>query len=120
MLVRGAPSPFGPRSNVRYVIISHQNLMWMIMGASRSDNPAPAGDPLFTSTARTFRPLRSNEFALAEPFRIRMTKVPAGETMASIAARSPLPKYALEEHRLLNGLYPDGEPRAGDYIKFVR
>ena len=120
VIVRGAQSPFGPRSNVRYVIISHQNLMWLVMGASRSDNPAPAGDPLFTSTARTFRPLRSGEFPLAEPFRIRMVKVPEGATMTSIAERSPLPKYALEEHRLLNGLYPDGEPQAGEYIKFIR
>ena len=49
-----------------------------------------------------------------------MVKVPEGETMASIAERSPLPKYAVEEHRLLNGLYPEGEPQAGEYIKFVR
>lgn len=119
-IVRGVESPFGSRSNVRYVIISHQNLMWILVGASRSSNPAPAGDLFFTSAARTFRPLRPNELVEADPFRIRIVKTPEGATMESIAARSPLPKYALEEHRLLNGFYPEGEPQTGEYIKFVR
>lgn len=120
VIVRGDPSPYDNRSNVRYVIISFNNLMWIIKGASRADDPAPSGDVLFMSAARTFRQLRSNEFRLAEPYRLRIVKVPEGYTMEKIAARSPLDQYSLEEHRLINRLYPDGEPEPGDYIKFVR
>jgi len=119
-VVRGDASPYDNRSNVRYVIISFNNLMWIIRGASRADDPAPSGDVLFMSAAKTFRQLRSSEFRLAEPFRLRIVKVPEGYTMEKIAARSPLPEYSLEEHRLINGLYPNGEPAPGDYIKFVR
>lgn len=119
-IIRGDDSPYGKGANVRYVIISFNNLMWVIRGASRSDDPYPAGDVLFLSTAKTFRQMRSNEFRLAEPYRLRIVKVPEDTTMEYIASRSPLPKYALEEHRLINGLYPDGEPKAGEYIKFVR
>jgi len=119
-IVRGDDSPYGKGANVRYVFISFNNLMWIIRGASRSDDPFPAGDVLFMSAAKTFRQLRSNEFRLAEPYRIRIVKVPDDTTMEYVASRSPLPKYSLEEHRLINGLYPDGEPTAGEYIKFIR
>jgi len=120
VVVRGDPSPYDNSSNVRYVIISFNNLMWIVRGASRADDPAPSGDVLFMSAAKTFRQLRSSEFRLAEPYRLRIVKVPEGYDMEKIAARSPLEEYSLEEHRLINGLYPDGEPQPGEHIKFVR
>lgn len=120
VIVRGDASPYGNGANVRYVIIRFNNLMWIIQGASRADDPYPAGDVLFLSVARTFRQLRDNEFRLAEPYRLRIIKVPENTSIEDIARGSPLPEYSLEEHRLINGLYPDGEPHAGEYIKVVR
>jgi predicted Zn-dependent protease len=119
-IVRGDNSPFGPSSNVRYVVIYHNNLMWILRGASRAGAPAPEGDVLFTSAARTFRPLRSDEFRLAEPNRLRIVKAPENATIADLAARSPLTAYAVEQHRLFNGLYPSGEPKPGSLVKVVR
>jgi predicted Zn-dependent protease len=119
-IVRGDNSPFGTSSNVRYVVIYHNNLMWILRGASRAGAPAPEGDVLFTSAARTFRPLRSDEFRLAEPHRLRIVKAPANATIADLAARSPLTAYAVEQHRLFNGLYPSGEPEPGSFVKVVR
>jgi predicted Zn-dependent protease len=119
VVVRGDQSPYGARSNVRYVVISYNNLMWILRGASRAGDPVPQADVLFLSSARTFRQLRSNEFRLAEPYRLRIVPAPAGMTIEQIAARSPLPEYALQQHRLINGLYPDKEPQTGDPIKFV-
>jgi predicted Zn-dependent protease len=119
VVVRGDTSPYGTNSNVRYVVISYNNLMWILRGASRAGDPVPEADILFLSSARTFRQIRSNEFRLAEPYRLRIVPAPAGMTIEQIAARSPLPKYALEQHRLYNGLYPDKEPKAGEPIKFV-
>jgi len=120
MIVRGDASPYGNGANVRYVVISFNNLMWIIRGASRSDQPTPSADVLFMSSARTFRQLKSNEFRLAEPYRLRIIPTPPGMTIEQIAARSPLKDYSLEQHRLINGLYPDKEPEAGDPVKFVQ
>lgn len=120
MIVRGDASPYGKGSNVRYVVISYNNLMWIIRGASRSDDPVPSADALFLSSARTFRQLKSKEFRLAEPYRLRIVPAPPGMTIEQIAARSPLKEYSLEQHRLINGLYPDKEPKAGDPVKFVQ
>lgn len=119
-VVRGDASPFGRASNVRYVIISHRNLMWIVRGASRTGSPAPAGDALFLSAAKTFRPLRSSEFRLAEPYRLRVVPAPPGATVEQLATRSPLTEYPVQQYRLMNRLYPDKEPKTGEPIKIVR
>ena len=113
-VVQGDPSPFGQATNVRYVIIYYGNLMWVFKGASRSRTAAPSGDPFFLSTANTFRRMRGNEFALAEPHRLRIVKASDGMTMEELAAQSPIEKYALQQLRLFNKLYPDGEPKPGE------
>ena len=118
-IVRGDRSPYGTSDNVRYVIIAYNNLMWVLRGASRADDPVPQSDVLFLSTAKTFRQLRSKEFRLAEPYKLRIIPAPAGMTIEQIAERSPLPEYALEQHKLINGLYPSKQPTAGEPIKFV-
>jgi predicted Zn-dependent protease len=118
--VRGDPSPFGQSTSVRYIIIYYANLMWVFKGASRSGMETPSGDPFFLSTASTFRRLRANEFALAEPDRLHVIKAADGTTMEELAKESPIKKYPLQQLRLFNSLYPDGEPKPGDYIKTVR
>ena len=40
--------------------------------------------------------------------------------MAELARNSPLDRDAEEQLRLLNDLYPDGEPRPGQRLKVVR
>jgi predicted Zn-dependent protease len=119
-VVRGDPSPFGQSSTVRYIIIYYGNLMWVFKGASRSGMEAPAGDPFFLSTANTFRRMRANEFALAEPYRLRILRAGEGTTMEALAADSPIKQYPLQQLRLFNKLYPDGEPETGDLVKTVK
>ncbi len=119
-VVRGDPSPFGQSSSVRYVIIYYANLMWVMKGASRSGVEAPAGDPFFMSTANTFRRMRANEFALSEPYRLRILRAGEGTTMEALAADSPIKQYPLQQLRLFNKLYPDGEPESGDLVKTVK
>jgi predicted Zn-dependent protease len=119
-IVRGDPSPFGQSTSVRYVIIYYANLMWVFKGASRAGVDTPAGDPFFLSTANTFRRMRSNEFALAEPYRLRILRAGEGTTMESLAAEAQIEKYPLQQLRLFNKLYPEGEPKPGDLVKTVR
>jgi len=119
-IVRGDASPFGQSTNVRYIVIYYANLMWVFKGASRSGMTAPSGDPFFLSTANTFRRLRGNEFALAEPYRLDVIRASEGTTIESLAKDAAIPKYPVQQLRLINSLYPDGEPKAGDLIKTVR
>lgn len=51
---------------------------------------------------------------------IRVITARPGETFASLARQSNIPKYEIERLRLLNGLFPNGEPRPGQLIKIVK
>jgi predicted Zn-dependent protease len=64
--------------------------------------------------------MRANEFRLAEPYRLHVVKATDGLTMEQLAEASPIKKYPLQQLRLFNSLYPDGEPKPGDLIKTVR
>ena len=44
----------------------------------------------------------------------------AGNDLADFMGKSSKPEEALARLRLLNGLYPDGEPKPGEWIKLVR
>ena len=119
-IVRGDPSPYGQATSVRYVVIYYANLMWVFKGASRSGLEAPAGDPFFLSTANTFRRMRANEFPLAEPYRLHIMRTVEGTTIEALAKESSIPKYPLQQLRLINNLYPNGEPKPGDLVKTVK
>ena len=118
-IVRSDPSPYGQSSNVRYIIIYYNNLMWIFKGASRSGTVAPSGDPFFLSAAQTFRRMRSAEFQLAEPYRLHVVRAVEGDTIEELAKNSAIKKYPIQQLRLFNDLYPKGEPTPGTWIKVV-
>ena len=118
-VARNAQTPYGVKP-ARIVVVKYANLYFVFMGASRSAGLVPDGDRLFLSSAQTFRRLRGDELERAEPDRIRVIEAPEGATMASLAAGSPLKRYPVEQLRLFNRLYPQGEPAAGRLLKVVR
>jgi predicted Zn-dependent protease len=67
----------------------------------------------------SFREIREDERKLARPLRLRVIPAPAGTTFAALARNSPLGQHAEGHLRVINGLYPDGEPRPGELIKVV-
>jgi predicted Zn-dependent protease len=117
-IVRSARTDFGIVP-ARYAVIYYNNLAYVFAGASKGSAGAPSADPLFMSTIKTFRRLKQNEFAQAEPYKIKIIRADENTRMAELAKQSPLPKYAEQQLRLLNDLYPDKEPKPGQLIKIV-
>jgi predicted Zn-dependent protease len=118
-IAKEAPLPFGNRGPARYAVVYFNNLAYVFMGATRIGAALPASDPLIMSSVKTFRRLKEREFELAQPDKIRVVKATPETRIATLAQKSPLPKYAAERLRLLNDLYPDKEPSAGQYLKVV-
>jgi predicted Zn-dependent protease len=118
-IAKEAPLPFGNRGPARYAVVYFNNLAYVFLCATRIGAALPASDPLMMSSVKTFRRLKEREFQLAEPDRIRVVRATADTRIAKLAEKSPLPKYAAEQLRLLNDLYPDKEPSAGQYVKVV-
>src|SRR4051812_20169003 len=118
-VVRSANTDFGVVP-ARYAVIYYNNLAYVFAGASRGQGAVPTGDALFMSTVKTFRRLKENEFALAEPYKIRTIKVGANTHVDDLAKLSPIKKYPADLIRLLNDLYPNKEPATGQLLKIVQ
>ena len=117
---RDVALPWGNRGPARLAVVYYNGLAYVFMGATRLNAAMSANDPLFLSSIKTFRRLRDNEFELAEPNRIRLIKATPQTRIATLADSSPIEKYPAERLRLLNDLYPDKEPVAGQWLKVVK
>jgi predicted Zn-dependent protease len=101
----------------RVAVIDYGNLSYFFEGDVRDST---TGDAALLAVIESFRPMHPAErSAGGEGYSLHYIQVPQGATMASLAASAPIPD-AEAQLRLLNGLYPRGEPRAGDWIKIIR
>ena len=78
-----------------------------------------ASDADLLAIVESFRPMHPKEGKASEPRYVQYIQVPRGATMASLASSSRIPN-AEAQLRLINGFYPRGEPRVGDWIKIIK
>lgn len=71
------------------------------------------------TTLQSFHAITAAERALAKPLRMRVITAAAGTTFAALARTSPLGRNAENHLRVINDLYPAGEPAAGQSLKIV-
>jgi len=119
VVAREVPLPWGNRGPARYAVVYYNNLAYVFRGATRLNSALSASDPLFLSSIKTFRRLRDNEFALAEPDRIELLQATPQTRIEQLARASPIRQYPAERLRLLNDLYPNREPAPGQTLKVV-
>ena len=92
------------------------NYTYLLEG--EATDPA-ASDATLLQMIESFRPMHPKERQAGTPRYVQYLQVPRGATFASIAASIRIPN-AESQLRLLNGMYPRGEPRTGDWIKVIR
>ena len=78
-----------------------------------------ADQRLFSQMIESFRPLAAREKVTGTSRTLHYIQVPQGATLASLASSARIPN-AEDQLRLINGYYPVGEPRVGDWIKIIR
>jgi predicted Zn-dependent protease len=120
-LITRSGSPLDNGSGpVRWIVFYRDKNAFVFAGASRSaSGSTPEADRLFLSVAETMRSLKPAEFPLAEPYRIKMLAADEKTRLEDYAKNVPLAKYQKEELQLINGLYPNHEPKAGETFKVV-
>ena len=67
-----------------------------------------------------FRAIAPAEKQAARPYGLQLVTSQPGTTMADLARQSPLGADAESQLRLMNDLYPSGEPKPGQLLKIVR
>jgi predicted Zn-dependent protease len=78
-----------------------------------------SADDTFKTIITSFRPLFPKEKKRGESHVLDYVQVPRGATFSSLSAGVRIPD-AENQLRLINGYYPNGEPRTGDWIKVLR
>ncbi len=108
-------TPFG-QVPVRVAAVFHGDKVLVVNGFTKSGLP----ERDFFNTVRSVRKLKSGERKLASSKKIKVVRARSGDTFARLARRSGLQQYGEENLRLLNGMYPDGEPEPGQLIKIIQ
>lgn len=72
------------------------------------------------SAINSFRAITPAEKQAARPYVLQLVKAQPGTRMAALAKQSPLGAEAESQLRLMNDLYPAGEPKPGQLLKIVR
>ncbi len=76
-------------------------------------------DEQLLASIRTFRAIQSNERFSGNESRLRYVQVGEDFSFPALARMSPIANYPEETLRLLNGYYPTGDPKPGEWIKIV-
>ena len=93
---------------------------YLMAGLSRNVKAYNLHSETLKEAINSFHALTPAERAAARPYRIRLVTAQPGTSMAKLARQSPLDHQAVAQLRLLNGLYPHGEPQPGKMLKVIQ
>ena len=88
-------------------------------GGGKTDEAARRAQLGMRQAIRSFRPLSSEERAKAKPLTVKVVRTDANSRFSNLSTNSPLGRNAEGYLRLINGLYPSGEPAPGTPLKLI-
>ncbi|NND82168.1 MAG: M48 family metalloprotease [Gammaproteobacteria bacterium] len=106
----------GQQQNIRVSAIYRGAQAFIVLGQGQKVLPNES----FFDVVRSIRRLKSEEQSLAEGREIQLITARRGDTFASLARQANLSEYAEAQLRLINGMYPNGEPSPGQRIKLIK
>jgi len=106
----------GQTQNVRVSAIYRGDQAFVLLGQGKKTLPNQS----FFDVAKNMRRLNKDEENLAKGSNIKLITVRDGDTYGKLASQSSLSEYAEEQLRLINNMYPTGEPIPGQQIKIIK
>ena len=115
-----ADSAYGPRP-VRFAVIfdKRKRLAYILRGAGKYDLRKIADDRNYIASIFSFDRMSREDFQGAKTPTVQVVRAEEDTTMEQLAEESPITNYALDTLRVMNGLYPNGQPENGQLIKIV-
>jgi len=92
---------------------------FIFRGDIQDDSAADEVDAKLLSSIRTFRAIQRGETAAGTEAKIKYVQATEFFDFATVARTSRIANYPEETLRLLNGYYPAGTPKAGEWVKLV-
>ncbi|NNC99451.1 MAG: M48 family metalloprotease [Gammaproteobacteria bacterium] len=106
----------GKSQNVRVSAVYRGEQAFLLLGQGSKTLP----NENFFDVVSSVRRLKNNEKELASGHNIKLVTVREGDTFAKLAARSKYTEDAEAQLRLINNMYPSGEPIPGQQIKVIQ
>ncbi|WP_460224949.1 M48 family metalloprotease [Aurantivibrio infirmus] len=104
----------------RIAVLFQANRVYIFSGTIKKVEKDVDFDSLFLASIRSFQPVRVNNTTALKTKTIHYVRANNNTTFAALARLSSIRPYPEEELRLLNGYYPRGEPKPGEWIKIVQ
>jgi predicted Zn-dependent protease len=103
----------------RVAAVFLDNNAYLIGAQARSAQGMNRWGPAIDEATMSFHAITDAERVVARPLRLRVITARPGMTFAELARTSPIGKHAEGYLRLLNTMYPAGEPVEGQALKIV-
>ena len=104
----------------RIAVIYYKLNAYLFSGEVKEQTSFADTDKLFLASINTFRPISSREIQGQRPQRVQYVKATSNTTFAGLAKALKLSATDIEDLRIINSLYPSGEPVAGQWIKVFK
>jgi len=105
---------------VRVAVLYLREQAFIFIATTKSSGDFNKFDPAFRETVKSFHAMRQDEQYLAEAQRIEVVKVGSNDSYSSWAAKTRISNSPIQQLRLLNGDYPNGELQPGKLAKRIR
>ncbi len=115
-----AVTPPNTTKSVRVAVIYYKLYAYVFRGEVVDGDNFIEQDALFIDAIKTFRPISRAEIAGQKPQRVHYIRATGNTTFSGLAKVFDLSKKDVDILRVINGLYPAGEPSAGDIIKVFK
>jgi len=104
----------------RIAVLFQANRVYIFVGKINKLEQDVDFDSLFLASIHSFQPVRTSNTTARKTLSIHYVKANKNTTFSALGRLSKIRSYPEEELRLLNGYYPRGEPRPGEWIKIIR
>jgi len=105
---------------LRLAVVYLRDRSFIFFGTSENSREFNDYDPRFLDTVKSLHGLRDDEIDLARELKLELVKVGAGDSYANWARTSRISNSPIQQLRLLNADYPNGELQSGQTAKRVR
>ena len=110
---------YGSRT-ARFTVIYFNDRAYILAGVAKDPKSAAEYDRFFLESAQSFHAMTDNERILAQPLQLRTVQAEPNISFKALAGSSPLESFPEEQLRLINAMYPDGEPQPGMLLKVIK
>ena len=101
-------------------VVFRQGEVYLFRGEIADTEDKAAFDGRFRAAMEGLRAMTIEDLRIANSQRLKIIEAKPGDTFAKLSKGSGLGANGEDLLRVINGLYPHGEPRAGDLIKTVQ